>query len=188
MNQVDLLLVAATALESLAIRYFVTGSVATILYGEPRFTNDIDLAIDLDAARVEPLCRLFPADEYYVSPEAAFAAVARHGQFNVIHPRSGLKVDLMIVADTQFNRSRFERARRVTIAPGRNVAFTSPEDVILKKPEFYRQGGSDKHLRDVAGVLKVTGSGIDRRYIDEWAARLGLQDLWSDVSSRVLDT
>ncbi len=34
-------------LEKLELRYFVTGSVAAIYYGEPRFTNDIDVVVDL---------------------------------------------------------------------------------------------------------------------------------------------
>lgn len=39
MEQDDLLRAAVGALERLELRYFVTGSMATIFYGEPRFTN-----------------------------------------------------------------------------------------------------------------------------------------------------
>ena len=31
----------------LGIRYMVTGAAASIVYGEPRLTNDIDVVIDL---------------------------------------------------------------------------------------------------------------------------------------------
>ena len=31
----------------MGLRYFVTGSTATIFYGEPRFTNDIDVVVEL---------------------------------------------------------------------------------------------------------------------------------------------
>ena len=64
--------------------------------------------------------------------------------------------------------------------------FASPEDVILKKMEFYHEGGSEKHLRDIAGMLKIRGEQVDRSYISEWAQKLGLEDVWAahSVKSR----
>jgi hypothetical protein len=90
---------------------------------------------------------------------------------------SGLKVDVIIPAPTDFNRSRFARARRVRAGEDWDASFSSPEDAMLKKMEFYREGGSDKHLRDIAGVLKTSGATIDRRYVERWAAKLGLADI-----------
>ena len=59
----------------------------------------------------------------------------------------------------------------------RLVRFASPEDVILKKLQAYREGGSDKHLRDIDGVLRVQAS-IDREYIADWANKLGVLNQW----------
>lgn len=187
MEQDELLHHAVRALESLGLRYLVTGSVATIYYGEPRFTNDIDIVVELPANRVDDLCAAFPAGEFYVSAEAARQAVERHGQFNVIHPASGLKVDLMVAAGDAFDRSRFARGRRLHLAPDSDASFASPEDVILKKLEYYRDGGSEKHLRDIAGVLRVSGEQVDRAYVAEWAKRLGLLDLWKELLTRVAE-
>ena len=47
MEQLDLLRRVVRAIEDLGLRYFVTGSMATIFYGEPRLTNDIDVVMDL---------------------------------------------------------------------------------------------------------------------------------------------
>jgi hypothetical protein len=44
-------------------------------------------------------------------------------------------------------------ARMVEISPGIRVHFVAPEDVILGKLIYYNEGGSDKHLRDIAGIL-----------------------------------
>ncbi len=41
---------ACDVLERLKLLYLVTGSSATIAYGEPRFTNDIDIVVDLPAS------------------------------------------------------------------------------------------------------------------------------------------
>ncbi len=181
MDQSELLRYCTIVLEQLGLRYFVTGSVATIFYGEPRFTNDIDIVVDLPASRISDFCRAFPSEEFYVSEEAVRKAVSRKGQFNVIHPASGLKVDMMIPSEDAFNRSRFARIRRLRSAADRDTAFASPEDVILKKLEYYREGGSEKHLRDIAGVLKISGAQIDLTYIDEWASRLELSEVWAKV-------
>lgn len=181
MEQSELLRYFTNVLEQLGLRYFVTGSVATIFFGEPRFTNDIDIVVDLPENRISAFCKSFPGDDFYVSEEAVRRAVRGKGQFNVIHPASGLKVDVMVPSPSEFNRSRFARARRLRPSPDFEAVFATAEDVILKKLEYYRDGGSEKHLRDIAGVLKISGAQIDFTYIDEWARQLGLSDIWTKV-------
>ena len=55
MEQSELLRYVVTALERLGLRYFVTGSTVTIFFGEPRFTNDIDIVVSLPATAVSEL-------------------------------------------------------------------------------------------------------------------------------------
>lgn len=172
-------------LEELDIPYLITGSIATTLYGEPRFTNDIDVVADLPSERIGDFCAALPSDEFYVDEERVRSAVASRSQFNVIHPRSGLKVDVMIPERSDFESSRFARRRRERPAPDYTAAFASPEDAILKKLEFFEKGGSDKHLRDILGVLDISGDEIDRDYIRAWAERLGVLELWETVLSRL---
>lgn len=184
MDPSELLRVVTGILEGLGLRYLVTGSTATIFYGEPRFTNDIDIVLDLPSARVSELCAAFPPDDFYLSEESVRRAVAGGGQFNLIHPKSGLKVDLIVAADSPFNRSRFGRSRRLSPGPDFQASFASPEDVILKKMEYFREGHSDKHLRDITGVFKISGDQIDRVYLEDWVSRLGLEKVWQELLSR----
>ena len=188
MEQSELLRYLVIALERLGLRYFVTGSIVTIFYGEPRFTNDIDVVVDLQTDNVVEFCRQFPEDAFYVSPTAALDAVRRRSQFNIIHPASGLKVDVIVSAPSEFNRSRFDRARKVRVADDFEASFASPEDAILKKMQFFRDGGSEKHLRDISGVLKTSGEQIDMAYIERWADVLGLRDVWHGLLDRVHGT
>lgn len=175
----------ATIFEDLAIPYFVTGSVATIAYGEPRFTNDIDIVVRLFPLLADRLCAAFPEDQFCLSPEAVLSAVRHSGQFKIIHPGSGLKVDVMVADESDFNADRFARARRLSVSPTTKASFASPEDVIIKKLEFYRKGGSEKHLRDIAGVIKVCGAELDLDYLKRWTRRLGLASLWAEVRDAV---
>jgi hypothetical protein len=158
--------------------------MATIAYGEPRFTNDIDIVVDLPSTKINEILLEFPSPEFYVSRIAAEKAVARRHQFNIIHPGSGLKVDVIVASDSEFDQGRFRRARRLPVLPDRQVAFASPEDVILKKMAYFQEGGSEKHLRDIAGVLQIQGPRLDRSYIQAWAQRLGLSDIWQLILAR----
>ncbi len=181
----DLLRRVAETFERLQIPYLVTGSVASMAYGEPRLTNDIDIVANVQAEHVPGLLAAFPPGEFYISDEMIRDAIRRHGQFNIIHPASGLKVDVIIRQDTPFDRSRFSRARRISPGKTFEASFASAEDVIIKKMEFYRDGGSDKHLRDITGILRISGEDVDRSYISTWAERLGLVEIWEAVQRRL---
>jgi hypothetical protein len=68
--------------------------------------------------------------------------------------------------------------------PDFDIWLSSPEDVIIKKMEFYKEGQSEKHVRDIHGVLKMSSDKIDRGYITLWADRLQLSDIWDDILCR----
>jgi hypothetical protein len=181
MEQSELLRYVCTVFERLEIKYLVTGSQATLVFGEPRFTNDIDIVADLRLDNLTAFVNAFPDEEFYLSREAAREAISRREMFNIIHPTSGLKIDVMIAAETPFDRARMNRGRQVQIAPDFVAMFASPDDVILKKMEFYKIAGSEKHLRDIAGVLKISGDKLDRNYIAQNAARAGVLDIWQRI-------
>ena len=165
-------------LTSLGIRYFVTGSVATISYGEYRSTNDIDVVVDLRSEHVEAFCAAFPEPDYYLSAQAVRDAIRKRFQFNILELDTGVKVDVMILADSDFARTCLARASVWSLPGGVEASLASPEDIILNKLLFFRAGGSDKHIRDIAGVLKIQADRIDRAYIAGWVERFGLHAEW----------
>lgn len=171
-----------TVLDDLEIPYFVTGSVASIAFGEYRATADVDIVASIQERHVQLLCAAFPQDRYYVDAQMVRDAVRGGGQFNVIDAQSGYKADIIIPDQSPLNAQRFARARRLRLT-GANRAywFSSPEDVILKKMEFFREGGSDKHLRDIAGIIKTMGDKLDRSYIERWAATLQVDGVWQAI-------
>jgi hypothetical protein len=156
--------------------------MASIVYGEPRFTNDIDVVIRSTEAQVDQLCQAFPHEDYYVSADAAREAVRQRAMFNVIHPASGLKIDFIVAGGDEFNHSRFARRRRLPVVTGARIAFASPEDVIIRKLQYFREGRSEKHVGDIRGILSTTDQEIDRAYLTSWIERLGLQEEWKRVT------
>lgn len=72
-----------------------------------------------------------------------------------------------------------ELLRRIVLAfEGADVEY------LLKKLEYYRDGGTEKHLRDISGILRVSGDGLDLEYIKRWADAKDLSDVWLAVLSR----
>lgn len=188
MEQPDLIKFVCRLFERLGVRYLITGSQATIAYGEPRFTNDIDVVADLHPRHLDAFCEAFPAADYYLSRSAAAEAIARHEMFNVIHPASGLKVDVIIPKKTAYDELRLSRGVRISVDDEFKAVFTSPEDIIIKKLQWHEMGGGERHLRDIAGVIKTLKERLDRKYIEEQARHLGVEDLWKELLARVEPT
>jgi hypothetical protein len=185
MEPSELLRHLVECLEKLNIRYFITGAIACIAYGEPRLTNDIDVVTDISERDIPRLKGCFPEEDYYFDEDAAGMAIRRRHQFNIIHPTSGLKIDVMVSKKDEFDMGRFHRIRRIEALENTAANFASPEDVILKKMEFYEKGGSEKHLRDISGMIKISGEIMDFAFITHWAGKLGLSDIWEEIQKRV---
>ncbi len=141
MEQSDLLRLVLDVLEGQQIVYCLGGSLASGVYGEPRYTHDIDVVVDLRMEQVARLCQAFPTPEFYVSQQAAREAVTLRSQFNVIHPASGQKIDFLLVRDDAWGRGQMGRRRREEIVVGRPGYTAAPEDVILAKLWYYTSRG-----------------------------------------------
>ena len=57
--------------------------------------------------------------------------------------------------------------------------------MILKNMEYYKEEGSEKHLRDITGILRISGADVDRRYIASWVEQLGVSDIWGAILRRL---
>jgi hypothetical protein len=184
----ELMQIVTEFFEAHGVPYLVAGSMASMAYGEPRFTNDIDIVADVTWKTIPALGAAFAAPEYYFSEQAAREAVTRRFQFNIIHPASGLKVDVILPRGTEFARIEMNRGRRITSDGEYSAWFASPEDVILNKLLYFQMGGSEKHLRDIAGMMKLLRDKLDRSYLDEWVAKLGVAAEWRLVADRLQES
>ena len=50
---------------------------------------------------------------------------------------------------------------------------------------YYREGGSEKHLRDITGILRIRGELVDRKYVADFAQQLGLMEIWQAILKRL---
>lgn len=181
MPEPDLVDLFVAPLEQAGIdTYMVSGSVAAIEYGEPRATLDIDLALLLPATKAGFLAQIFNPPTYYCPPEEIIAlelARPARGHFNLIHVDSGLKADIYPSQNHPLLPWAIRNRRKVRIGD-HLVWLAPPEYVILWKLEFFREGGGEKHLRDVHGMLEVSGTEIDQKFLAKWTTKLGLAETW----------
>ena len=187
MEQSELMRLVIQALETIGIPYMITGSQASAYYGEPRFTRHIDIAADMKPGQAKDFVTYFPSNEFYCDEEMMEAEIKTWGQFNIIHAASGLKIDVILTKTVPFSQTEFARRNRRSVFPNQNAYFTSAEDVIIKKMEYYKEGASEKHLRDITGIIKISGEILDQDYIAYWAGRLGLTEIWDAIQRRLTE-
>lgn len=183
-DPIGALLEVVSILETLGLHYAIGGSVASSVFGEPRASADADMIVELAEPRLPELLSKMQAD-FYISEEAARAAISRKSSFNVIHLHSMYKVDIFVAGASKLDREQLSRRVRLEFIrePPRSAYVTAAENVVLRKLDWYQQGAgvSDQQWRDVLGVLKVQGTALDLAYLRRIAADTGLDDLLARV-------
>ncbi|MGC2528532.1 MAG: hypothetical protein WA639_12340 [Candidatus Acidiferrum sp.] len=186
MPEANLFLIFTERLNSLGVPYMVSGSVAVILYGEPRLTHDVDLIVVLDREQIARLLEVFPPAEFYCPPIEVIvmeAAREQRGHFNIIHHETGFKADVYLSGRDPLHAWGLARSRRLDLE-GQLIVVAPPEYVILRKLEYYREGGSEKHLRDIRSMLDASEGAIDRAELEKQIDARGLQEAWRLVQER----
>lgn len=178
-SALDVALRVAAALESVGCEYFVGGSVASSLHGEPRATNDIDIVVALAPYRVKAFADTLGSD-FEVDQDMLREAMARGGCANIFFLPMVTKVDLFALGSSPYDEVEFHRRQRISVRASGEVLFVkSPEDTILRKLLWYREGGgvSSKQWRDVVEVLRISAGQLDERYLTNWSERLRIGEL-----------
>jgi hypothetical protein len=164
-------------LDDLKIPYHITGGLAASFYGEPRFTQDLDLVIRLSPNSVEAGALLQGlSTRYLVDRVSATDAIRRQSLFQVLDQERVLKIDLHVGEKIP---GELDRSTRRELFPGLVVAMVAKEDAILSKLLWIQQGSS-KSRRDAIQMLRGADD-VDRSYLRLQSARLGLASELNDI-------
>ncbi|MDB6030211.1 MAG: hypothetical protein JWM16_549 [Verrucomicrobiales bacterium] len=101
----------------------------------------------------------------------------QRGHFYIIHMESGFKADFYLSGRDELNAWAIREKRDFQIE-GETVSLAPPEYVIVRKLEYYREGGSEKHLRDIRSILAISNERLDQQKMLHWIQRLGLEHEW----------
>jgi len=184
MQSLELLNVFLNPFEKNAVSYFVTGSIASIFYGEPRLTHDIDIVLHLSQDDLLQFSSYFPLDKFYCPPDEVIQIESKrrpYGHFNLIHHDSGFKADIYTDADDQLHQWAFKNKRRVELGGGLSIWLAPPEYVIIRKLEYYREGQSDKHIQDIKKMLVQMRSELNLSFLEKELENRGLTSFWLKI-------
>ena len=161
-------------LEQAGIEYMLAGSVGSSLHGHPRATQDVDIVITPTQEQLYVFLASL-GETIYVSPDAAYQALQHYTMFNVIDMESGWKADLIIRKTRAFSREEFDRRQSLDLS-NHQFWVVSPEDVILSKLEWVKEGESEVQYADALGVAVVNYHSLDLDYLKKWAAEIGVSE------------
>ena len=175
-SELDVLRVVSERLDAAQIPYMLTGSYALAFYTTPRMTRDLDLVIALGEDDVGAIVKVFESD-FYIDVDDVRSAVHSRSQFNLMHLKSGIKVDLIIRKAAEYRQIEFARRQQVNFA-GMKTWIVTKEDLILSKLDWAKDSGSELQQRDVRSLMNDS---VDRAYVEQWAKRLGVDALLRSV-------
>lgn len=175
-DDLAVLKIVSERLETERIAFMLTGSYALAYYATPRMTRDLDFVVACDESDVVRLVSVFSGD-FYIDEDAARSAVRSQRLFNLMHFKSGIKVDMIVRKDSDYRVKEFERRQRVQMGSV-GTWIASREDLIVSKLVWARDSGSELQRRDVRALLAPT---LDTQYVTDWANRLGIGELWNEV-------
>ena len=185
MRPTDLVSLFAPALAASGAEWMTAGGVAAIVYGGPRLTQDIDVVVALRETDAPRFAAQFPSPTFYCPPVEVIAAEARRdafGHFNLLHLESDARADVYLAGADPLARRGLDARRTVNLV-GHQVPIAPPEYVILHKLRFRRQGASERHLRDIQGMLRVLGDAIDLKALEREVETFGLSIQWREMQA-----
>lgn len=178
------ILLVIDVFSKLNVPYLLGGSFASSIHGIPRATLDADIVADLSDKHVIPFVNMLRQD-FYIDINMVREAIQTKETFNIIHLETMFKVDIFILKGDDFSKEEFKRRREEVLieSPQRSVFVATPEDIILHKLTWFKEGGgvSDRQWNDVINTIKVQGEGLDLEYLKTWANRLNILDLFEDA-------
>ena len=177
-EEFELLKDVALRLKKAGIEYMMTGSMAMAVYSTPRMTRDIDIIIEVSHGDISRIVAMF-RDDFYIDEASVRQAVRDRGMFNIIHSKSVIKVDFIIRKNEEYRIEEFSR-RQMVIIEGIPISVVAPEDLVLSKPIWVKQSGSELQFRDVRQMMMVLKE-IDGKYLEKWSKILGIEDLLRKV-------
>jgi hypothetical protein len=180
-DSIKVSLLVTRALEDLGIPYLIGGSLASVIHGKPRLTNDVDIVADIKESHINALVSLLESG-FFIDTLAIRRAIRERSSFNIIDLESMFKVDIFIVRGDTWSREQMRQREAKQLIEGDNSTvrqIANAETIVLQKLWWFRKGGEISHKQwdDIIGVLEVRSDELDYDYLQVWAAELGVSDL-----------
>ena len=168
----------AEIFQQLGIRFHLTGGVTSVLYGEPRLTQDIDIVVDNQALtdRLDFFLASLDESDFLFDAASLRQAVEQRGMFQLFDNVEALKLDIY---PRELIAGELDRSCLVEVFAGVELPVVSRPDAAAAKLVWISKG-SHKSRRDLRHVYR-SSSENDRHRIRELAQQLTLTPLLDEV-------
>jgi hypothetical protein len=153
-------------LDLLHVPYLVIGGQAVLQYGEPRFTQDIDITLAVGTDKLSTLLQLAAERGWRVLPENPEVFVERTMVLPCVDTTTGIRLDF-IFSTSPYERQAIARAKNARSNTS-GVCYASVEDVVIQKIF----AGRPRDLEDVRTII-LKNRGMDLEYVRNWLKELG---------------
>jgi predicted nucleotidyltransferase len=155
-------------LEREKIQYAIIGGLAVMIYGEPRFTKDVDINIILEKGKIKDFIKKLQAKGFSPSLYNAVQIAETSGYLQVSYNTGkNLTSFDIIIAENPIEFSAIERAKIKKI-DGMNIKMITPEDLIIQKITSERE----KDKNDLIGIIARQEGKMDLDYIRNWLTKI----------------
>lgn len=169
MKQFEQPLKALTSfLNSEKIKYVVLGGLAVSLYGEPRFTADIDVNVILARDGINDFLKKCKSQNFYPLIPNIKQVADKSGviPLEFVKQKKHTRCDVIIAQNAlEYSAVKRGRLRKFGSVSARVV---SPEDLVLHKIISLRP----RDREDVKGILIRQKGKLDLSYIKDWLKRI----------------
>lgn len=155
----ELLAALARALEEIGARWYIFGAQATMIWGRPRMTADVDVTVRLVPDDPRPLVEALKRHGFRLRVDEAGDFVRRTRVLPFLYEPNGLPLDV-VLGGPGLEDLFASRAVPVDIGPA-SVPVICAEDFVATKI----LAGRPKDLDDVAGVLRERLDRLDLELI-----------------------
>ena len=151
----------AATLDKHELPYMIIGGQAVLLYGEPRFTRDIDVTLGVGPDKLEEILSIIDLARLRPIPKEIKTFVRETLVLPALDETTGIRVDF-IFSLTPYESQAIARGNKISILET-DVRFASPEDIVIHKIF----AGRPRDLEDVRGII-LKNPDLDKVYIEKW--------------------
>ncbi|MDQ6695367.1 MAG: hypothetical protein M3014_13280 [Chloroflexota bacterium] len=193
-EDVELVGMLVGVLQSMDVPYMIGGSVALSAWARPRMTHDLDIVVDLPAARIAEFCAYFVDERFYIDSDAMLVSFGQRdrpstGMYSFIDMETALKVDLFPLRNDPAQREAMKRRMRAEVAEGVEADVYAPDDLLVQKLRWYTATDSERQFGDCLYLLVSDKTRqeplIDLAYVEGWVEHLGpeVREAWERLKA-----
>ena len=125
----------------------------------------------------------FPQQAYYLPSIKSLNVEIQcpnRGHFNLIDFKTRFKA-LYFKGQDKLHQWALANQRKINIGPC-TIVLASPEYIILRKMEFYREGVPRKYLGGIAGIFQNHTVLMAQIWLEQKVDSLGLREVWEKIN------